>query len=152
MAVAVATIPAPPDRVFGVLSDPYAYADWVVGSDTVRDADPTWPAPGSKLHHRLVIGPFRINDDTQVLEAAPPRRLVLKARSRPLGTARVVLELHPEGRGTRVRMLEQPGDIVSRIFHNPLFDKLMEKRNVEALRRLARIATDGERRPQAGSA
>jgi uncharacterized protein YndB with AHSA1/START domain len=143
MALNVATIPVPPERVFGVLADPFGYADWVVGSDTIRDADETWPAPGARLHHRVGIGPLKINDNTEVLESAAPRRLVLQARSRPLGTARIVFELLPDGRGTRVRMHEHPGDLLSRIVHNPLFDKLVEYRNAETLRRLARRAVDG---------
>jgi uncharacterized protein YndB with AHSA1/START domain len=146
MAVTVATVPTPPDSVWAVLADPRSYEEWVVGSDVIRDADPTWPAPGSKIHHRVGVGPIKINDNTEVLESEPARRLALQARTRPLGTARIVIELEPEGPArTRVRMSEEPGDPISRIFHNPLFDKLMEKRNVESLRRLGEMAAQRER-------
>jgi uncharacterized protein YndB with AHSA1/START domain len=140
MARNVASFPVPPERVFAVLADPSSYAYWVVGSDAVRDADATWPAPGAKLHHRVGVGPFKLNDNTEVLEADPPRRLVLQARARPLGTARVVLELEADGGGTRVTMVEEPGDRFSRLLHNPLADRLLAWRNDEALRRLGELA------------
>jgi uncharacterized protein YndB with AHSA1/START domain len=142
MSVTVAKLAAPPDRVWSVLADPYSYGEWVVGSDTIRDADPTWPAEGSKLHHRVGVGPLKVNDNTEVLESEPPCRLVLQARTRPLGTARVTFDLAAEGRATRVRMIEEPGDPLSRIFHNPIADRLLHKRNTETLRRLARLAAD----------
>jgi uncharacterized protein YndB with AHSA1/START domain len=64
-------IHVPPEQVFAVLADPAAYADWVVGSDTIRDADPTWPAVGSKFHHRVGIGLLKVNDHTEVVEVDP---------------------------------------------------------------------------------
>jgi uncharacterized protein YndB with AHSA1/START domain len=141
MSCIEATLPAPPERVWQVLADPYSYGDWVVGSDTIRGADPEWPAKGSKLHHRVGVGPIKVDDNTEVLESEPPRRLVLQARARPLGTARVVLELEPDGEGrTRVRMIEEPGDLLSRLVHNPLFDWLLAKRNELSLGRLGRLA------------
>jgi hypothetical protein len=72
-----------------VLSDPHSYGDWVVGSDTIRDADPRWPAAGSRFYHRVGAGPLKVNDHTEVLEVDPQRQLVLHARARPLGTAKV---------------------------------------------------------------
>src|SRR6478735_6471041 len=88
MARNVALIPADPERIWAVLADPGSYGYWVVGSDTIRDADGGWPQPGTKIHHRVGVGPLKINDDTQVIESEPGRRLVLHARARPLGTAR----------------------------------------------------------------
>ncbi|MGZ4169788.1 MAG: SRPBCC family protein, partial [Solirubrobacteraceae bacterium] len=82
-----------------------------------------------------------INDDTEVVEALPRHRLVLHARARPLGTARVELVLTPEGTSTRVVMVEEPGDRLSRLLHNPLADRLLHRRNELALRRLAELAT-----------
>ena len=139
MAEAVATLPADPERVFAVLSDSYTYDDWVIGVTKIRDADETWPAPGSRLHHRVGVGPVGIHDHTEVLSSEPPHRLVLRSRVRPLATARVTIELTPEGVGTRVRMTEVPGDPVSRLLHNPVFDRLTAMRNVRALARLARV-------------
>ena len=141
MARNVALIPADPERIWAVLADPGSYAYWVVGSDTIRDADGGWPQPGTKIHHRVGVGPLKINDDTQVVESEPGRRLVLHARARPLGTARVELQLVPEGTSTRVVMIEGPDDRFSRLLHNPLTDRLLHRRNETALRRLSELAT-----------
>lgn len=141
------TIDARPERVFAVLADPETYADWVVGSDTIRDADPTWPAPGSRFYHRVGVGPIKVKDHTEVLEADPPRTLALHARARPLGTAKVTLLLEPEGNGTRVTMEEVAGDTLSKLAINPLTDWLVHHRNVESLRRLKRIAETGVVKP-----
>jgi uncharacterized protein YndB with AHSA1/START domain len=141
MATNVALIPATPERIWAVLSDPDSYGHWVVGSDTIRDADEGWPAPGTKIHHRVGAGPLKLNDDTEVVEAEAPRRLVLHARARPFGTARVALELTAEGTSTRVVMTEEPDDPVSRLLHNPLADRLLHRRNVTALRRLTELST-----------
>jgi uncharacterized protein YndB with AHSA1/START domain len=146
MARNVATFPAPIKQVFSVLADPKTYAYWVVGSDSIRDADASWPAVGSKLHHRVGVGPFKLNDNTEVLELTEPVHLVLQARARPLGTARVVLDLIDLGDRTQVIMVEGPGDRFSRLLHNPVADFLLRRRNDEALRRLQRLAV--ERGPQ----
>lgn len=133
----------PPERVWEALSDANSYGDWVVGSDTIRDADPHWPEPGSKFHHRVGVGPIKVNDHTEVMEADPTRRLVLHARARPLGTALVTLELTPKDGGTHVVMHETAGDPVSKLSINPLTDWLVDLRNEESLRRLKRIAETG---------
>jgi uncharacterized protein YndB with AHSA1/START domain len=136
-------ISAPPERVFAVLSNPQSYGDWVVGSDTIRDADRAWPAAGSRFYHRVGVGPVKVNDHTEVLEVDPQRQLVLHARARPLGTAKVTLLLTPQGGATLVTMREEAGDPLSRLAINPLTDWLVHHRNVESLRRLKRIAETG---------
>ncbi|MGZ6695028.1 MAG: SRPBCC family protein [Solirubrobacteraceae bacterium] len=141
MSRTAAVIPAAPEQVWAVLADPGSYAYWVVGSHSIRDADAGWPAVGTRIHHRVGAGPLTINDETEVVEALPRHRLVLHARARPLGTARVELVLTPEGTSTRVVMVEEPGDRLSRLLHNPLADRLLHRRNELALRRLAELAT-----------
>jgi uncharacterized protein YndB with AHSA1/START domain len=136
----VAQLQATPERVFAVLADPYSYADWIVGSDAIRDADATWPTPGSRFHHRIGIGPLKVDDHTEVLESIPPHRLVLKASARPLGTAKVTFELAERDGGTRLTLTEEPGDLLSRLLHNPIADCLLARRNAETLRRLGRLA------------
>lgn len=42
-------MPVPPTAVWDTLADPASYGFWVVGSKVIRDADPRWPAPGSKF-------------------------------------------------------------------------------------------------------
>ncbi len=82
-------------------------------------------------------------DHTEVLEVEAPRRLVLRARARPLGTAIIRMELTPQGDGTAVTMTEVAGDPLSRVVLNPLTYPLVHRRNVRALRRLKRIAETG---------
>jgi uncharacterized protein YndB with AHSA1/START domain len=132
-----------PERVFAVLSDPATYADWVVGSHSIRDADANWPAVGSRFHHRVGTGRLTVKDHTEVVEVEPPRRLVLRARARPLGTARVEMVLEPRDGGTHVTMTETAGDPLSRLAINLVTDPLVHHRNVESLRRLRRISETG---------
>ncbi len=134
-----------PERLFAVLADPEAYADWVVGSDAIRDADSGWPAVGSRIHHRVGVGPFKLNDHTEVVDLDPERRLVMHARARPMGTALVTMLWEPRAGGTYVTMRETPGDALSRLAINPLTDWLVDLRNRKALRRLKRIAETGVR-------
>ncbi|HEY5196845.1 MAG TPA: SRPBCC family protein [Solirubrobacteraceae bacterium] len=143
MATTQDVIAAPPDRVFEVLADPETYADWVVGSSEIRDADASWPAVGSRFHHSVGVWPLRVKDNTKVIAVDPPLRLKMHARARPLGTACVelVLETHPQG--THVTMRETAGDTLSLLAINPLTEWLVRLRNVESLRRLKRIAETG---------
>lgn len=131
-------IDRPAADVFAFLSDGRRYADWVVGAKRVRDVDETWPAPGSRIHHTVGIGPLEIKDNTEVEQVVDGKRLVLRARARPAGIARVELDLHPDGGSTRVVMVEYPVSGIAKTIQNPLLDASLKARNVEALRRLKR--------------
>jgi uncharacterized protein YndB with AHSA1/START domain len=133
-------IAASPDEVFAVLADPDAYGHWVVGSDTIRDADLSWPKVGSRFHHRVGFGLLKLNDHTEVIESDPPNRLVIRARTRPLATAEIRLLLIAHDHGTELTMIETAGDALSRWVFNPITDPLVHLRNVESLRRLRRMA------------
>lgn len=134
-------IEAPAERIFAVLADPESYGHWVVGSKRIRDADRSWPEPGSRFHHTVGFGPFEVDDHTVSLECEPPRLLKLRAKARPLGTAIVTLEIEPDGPGaSRVTMVEDPGDALTALVFNPLTHLLVRGRNVESLRRLAELA------------
>jgi hypothetical protein len=113
----------------------------------MRGADPGFPAAGTRFHHQVGWGPLRLNDHTSVLEVDKPRKLTLKAKARPLGTAVVDLELKREAGGTRVYLREDPGDSVTALVFNPLTHLLVRGRNTESLRRLKRLA---EERPDIG--
>jgi uncharacterized protein YndB with AHSA1/START domain len=143
MATSHIQIDVPPDRVWAVLATPATYADWVVGSDIIRGQDPNWPEPGARFYHRVGWGPFKVKDHTEVVEAEPPRKLVIHAHARPVGTALVTFLLEPRDGGTYVTMIETAGDSLSRLSINPLTDPLVKKRNDITLRRLKRIAETG---------
>ena len=134
----------PPQRVWDALADPETYADWVVGSHSIRDVEGSWPEPGSKFHHRVGSGPFVVRDHTESLEADPPHRLVLHAKARPLGTARVELVIAKDGEGSVVTLQETAGDPLTLLAINRFTNPLLDRRNVESLRRLKRIAETGE--------
>jgi uncharacterized protein YndB with AHSA1/START domain len=140
VARAEIAIAAPPERVFEVLSDGRLYGHWVVGSRAVRDVDPGWPAPGTRLHHTVGIGPLSLSDNTCVEECEPPWLLRLRARARPLATAVVSIELQPHAVWTRVVMVEDAGDPLSCIWFAPPVQPLLRRRNAASLRRLRDLA------------
>jgi uncharacterized protein YndB with AHSA1/START domain len=129
-----------PEAVWAVLADPGGYAYWVVGSKLVRDAEPGWPAPGAKFHHTIGVTRLTISDHTESLEADPPRRLKLRAKGRPLGTATVTLELEPRDGGTLVRITEHPDGVYSPMALNPVVHLATKYRNAESLMRLEELA------------
>jgi len=134
---------ASPEAVFAILTDAYRYPDWVVGAKAIRSVDAAWPAPGSRFHHRVGIGPFTIDDSTKVEEIDPPHRLVLRARARPHGVARVTLDLVPANDGgTQIVMAEQPLSGIAAKLDGRLLEALIVVRNLESLRRLVRLATE----------
>lgn len=133
-------VDASPEEVFAVLSDPENYPKWVVGAAGIRDQDGEFPAVGSRFHHKVGSWPVGVKDHTEVLEVEAPRRLVLKAKARPLGTATIALDLHESAGGTEVRMEEVPGDRLTSLFvGNPVADTALRLRNAEALSRLKRL-------------
>jgi uncharacterized protein YndB with AHSA1/START domain len=141
-------IKASPEAVWAVLADPDAYAHWVVGSKDIRDADPSWPADGSRFHHTVGVGPLSIHDHTEVVRAERPYRLLLHAKARPAGRAMVELLLVPRGEHTLVEMWEEPASLLARLGHNPVADRLLHGRNIESLRRLAELAETGAPAPE----
>lgn len=132
-------IDAPPQAVWDVLADGWMYPLWVVGATRMRAVDDTWPAEGSKIHHSAGVWPAVINDDTEVLGVEPLRRLVLRAKGWPFGTAQVVIELEDVGSQTRVRIAEDVAEGPGRLVPYPVRAPMIKARNVETLRRLAYV-------------
>jgi uncharacterized protein YndB with AHSA1/START domain len=142
MAITSRDIPASPVQVWSVLADGKKYAEWVVGADKVREVDGDWPDKDSKFRHTVGVGFMKLRDSTSVLECDPFRRLVLEARVRPFGRARVELELAVSDGGTRIMMTEDPVSPSLLRATKRLFDPLIHVRNVEALRRLANLVSE----------
>jgi NAD(P)-dependent dehydrogenase (short-subunit alcohol dehydrogenase family)/uncharacterized protein YndB with AHSA1/START domain len=133
-------IDAAPEDVFAVLSNPHCYPEWVVGAAGVRDYDESFPAVGSRFHHKVGSWPVGVKDHTEVIELDPPRRIVLKAKARPLGTATIEIDLEASAGGTALTMEERPGDrLTTLVAGNPLADTALRVRNAEALSRLKRL-------------
>lgn len=133
-------MPVPPQAVWDALADAGGYGYWVPGSRVIRDAEPDWPAPGSKFHHTIGVGPFEVSDHTEVLEARPPELLRIRTKGRPLGTATVTLQMIARDGGTLVRMNESPDGPGWPLNLNPLFWLATKARNAESLMRLEELA------------
>jgi carbon monoxide dehydrogenase subunit G len=131
-------IQAPPERVWAVLADPQCFDDWVVGAQDVRDADASWPAVGSKLHHSTGVGPLTVDDETSVEVSEPPTRLVLLAQVGAAGAFRVKLELRATATGTSLWMHEEAVEGIAD--HVPGTDSAIHVRNDISLERLKQLA------------
>lgn len=127
-----------PRKVFDIFLNPPMYPAWVAGPKRFVQADPEWPAPGSAFYFKLFGGARE--DKTELLEIDEPRRLVLKAHVRPFGISRVVLELEPRGSGTQITMIETLEWPSGPAAVRRIADAIFYLRNIEALRRLKRIA------------
>ncbi|MEI4273970.1 SRPBCC family protein [Klenkia sp. LSe6-5] len=139
MATVSRHLAAAPTAVWDVLADGFTYSHWVVSTATVRAVESAWPAAGSKLHHSQGTWPVTLDDEAVVEVSKPASRLVLLAKGRPLGAARVELDLSGEDGGTRVTMTERPVSGPGKWVHNPASEALLRHRNTEALRRLAAL-------------
>ena len=127
-------------QVWDVMADGWTYSQWVVGNSRMRAVDPNWPAVGSTIRHSVGVWPFLLDDLTVVAECEPLERLVLIAKGRPFGKARITMRLFDRPTGCRIEMAEVPvglpmgwvPDRVSLIAATP--------RNRECTWRLAAIA------------
>ena len=140
MASTTIHVAAPPAAVFAVLSDPFTYPQWVVGCKEVRRVDGDWPAPGATFHHSIGLGPFTVRDTTSVVECDAQQRIVLHARARPTGIARVDISLAARDGGTEVVIAERPIKGPAALLHNPAQDWLIDRRNRKGLRLLKQLA------------
>ena len=80
-------------QVWDVISDGWTYSQWVVGNSRMRAVDPSWPSPGSTIHHSIGVWPALLNDETVAVDCEPLQELVLIAKGRPFGAARITLRL-----------------------------------------------------------
>lgn len=97
------------DRVWDVIADGWTYSQWVVGNSRMRAVDPNWPQVGSTIRHSIGVWPLLIDDVTIVEECRPSEKLVLLAKGRPFGKARVTVRLFDiDGGGCRIEMAEVP--------------------------------------------
>jgi hypothetical protein len=85
------------------------------------------------------VWPLRLRDSTEVVEAVPDTRLVLEARARPMGRARVELELEAKGPGTEVVMREAPISGPARLVPSAVLEPTIRRRNELSLDRLRRL-------------
>lgn len=130
------------ETVFGVLLDPHAYSDWVVGAYKVRDVDADWPAEGSSFHHQLARSSGGAKDKTTIIDIERPRQITLKAYARPLGAVEVKIRVEQVDSASLVVIDESPAKDSKLRQIKRLLDVFIYLRNIDSLRRLARIAED----------
>jgi uncharacterized protein YndB with AHSA1/START domain len=130
------SVSAPPEAVFDVLDDAYAYPRWVVGARRVRRVDPNWPAVGSRFHHAIGTAAGELHDSSKVIERESPHRIVLEVRFRPTGVANVEIDVARDGDRSIVTLVESP--TCGPVSHLPRFitDPLLFVRNALGLQRL----------------
>lgn len=148
MSSTTRTIHGSPEAVFAVLANGWSYSQWVVGASRVRDVMAGWPAVGMDIHHSVGAWPFLIDDVTTVLRSEPPLLLELKVRAWPSGEGVVRISCQPDGSDTVVTMEEDATKGPALLVPKPARDVLLDRRNREALRRLAILVE----RAQTGSA
>ena len=139
-------IEATAEQVWAVLTDAYAFPDWVVGARRIRAVDEGWPQPGAAFYHEVGGWPLRIKDNTKVRELVPPSRLVLEARARPAGIALVTLLLEERAPGcTIATIVEDPIAGPAKLVPKPIMDAMTKARNAESMRRLRNLVEERHR-------
>jgi hypothetical protein len=129
------------EQVWAVIADGWTYSQWVVGNSRMRAVDPNWPHVGSTIRHSVGVWPLLLDDVTRVEECQPLQRLVLVAKGRPFGKARITLRLFDiDGGGCRIEMAEVPVGAPMGWVPNRLALAAAFPRNRECTWRLAAIA------------
>ena len=129
------------EQVWAVMADGWTYSQWVVGNSRMRAVSPKWPDVGSTIDHSVGVWPLLLDDHTVVEECQPFERLVLLAKGRPFGKARITMRLFDvEGGGCRIEMAEVPVGAPMGWVPNRLALAAAIPRNRECTWRLAAIA------------
>jgi uncharacterized protein YndB with AHSA1/START domain len=133
-------VPTPPQRVWEVLADGWKYANWVVGASRIRAVDESWPATGARIWHSVGPWPLAINDETVVERCVPVKELALRAKTWPVGEARIRIQLTDIPGGCRVEMDEIVIAGPPKWLPQAVQRAAVAPRNRECLWRLANIA------------
>jgi hypothetical protein len=97
------------EEVWAVIADGWTYSQWVVGNSRMRAVDLNWPNVGSTIRHSVGVCPLLLDDVTVVEDCQPLQQLVLLAKGRPFGKARITLRLFDlDDGGCRIEMAEVP--------------------------------------------
>ena len=131
------------ERVWDVLSEGWAYAEWVAGTQNIRDVDARWPEPGAQIHYTFGIGRWTIDDVTTVRVMEPRRRLELEAHAGWVGSARISIELVGWGEDRTVVVIdEHPLTGLGARWHSMPLDAALRLRNRRMMRSLARVVSE----------
>jgi hypothetical protein len=153
MAVLNVLIEFSPEQVWQVLSDGWAYAEWVAGTRNIRDVDARWPEPGARIHYTFGAGPLTLDDVTTVRVMEPCRLLELEAQAQRLGSARISIELLDWGQDRTVVIIdEHPLTGPGARWHSAPLDAALRVRNRRMTRSLARVVRERYQGRQLGVA
>lgn len=140
MAVLNVLIDRSRGQVWEVLSDGRSYAEWVAGTQRVRDVDASWPEPGASIHFSFGVGRLTIDDVTTVRLMEPGRLLELEAHGGRLGSARISIRLLPWGDDRTVVIIdEHPLTGPGARWHSVPLDAALRVRNRRMMRSLAEV-------------
>jgi uncharacterized protein YndB with AHSA1/START domain len=130
------TVPAPPQEVFAVLSDPETYPEWLTGAQHIRGVDDDFPSPGAEFAHEVgPSGSVTVADKTAVRTAEAPDRLELSVHAGPVkGIAEFELERTQDGTLVTFReRLTGPLEMAMPFARGPIF--LRNKASLDKLRK-----------------
>ena len=130
---------APTADVFAILLDPASYPNWLIGAESVRAIDASWPEPGSRYHHRVGIGPLTMADSTEAVAVEPGLMLRLRVRARPFIAGVVTFRVIGDDDRCVVTMEEEPARRVIGNLVRPVLDPVTHVRNHRSLRRLGQF-------------
>src|SRR5438067_9284766 len=71
---ATVVVPAPPEAVWGLVSDPDRFAEWAEPTEEVLRADRPLRIGSTYEERTVVLGPFKGQSRWTVVEHEPPRR------------------------------------------------------------------------------
>ncbi len=128
---------------FAALTEPETYPHWLVGADSIRDVDDTWPKPGSRFHHVVGAGPIKIPDHSEVLAIEPGVMLRLKVKARPFVSAVATFEVYGDEQRCVVTLEEVPSVRTLGKAVRVVLDPSLHLRNQRSLERLARYLGAG---------
>lgn len=141
MAYTCREIAASPSDVYAVSIDPRTYPSWLSGAREIREVDADWPAPGSRFHHTVRVGPVIVADSTEMIETQPGRCIRLAVRARPWISAIVTFALVGDDRRCIVSFEEEPRIRLIGNLVRPVMDPVTHARNHHSLKRLDAVAT-----------
>ncbi|MEV5967003.1 SRPBCC family protein [Kribbella sp. NPDC051952] len=133
-------IDASVEDVFGVLTDGWSYASWVVGASRIRAVEKGWPEPGHSIHHSVGAWPLLLHDSTTVEQYEPLRFLRLTVRAWPTGEGIVEFEATDQNGRCHLTMREHTAKGPATLIPDAIVDPILHVRNTETLRRLAFLA------------
>jgi uncharacterized protein YndB with AHSA1/START domain len=137
-------IAAPPEKVFGVVTDLTTHPRWRPSVREFRTADGGPPSAGSQIVEIVRFAGRDVHMRYRVSELEPPRSFAADYVAGPIKVA-IRFEVVPAGRGTQAVFIcdtERPR--IARMIPFPFFGRLMGRYMDDELGNLKRLVEAGE--------